>query len=321
LSKAKSPKWSRKPVGIRSAYIAAGSVVAAAIITGLFALAADVLTSSTNHGTGALPSAGIDSQPTPLTRPSATNTPANVPVNPASPPRRKLDCNNTSAPTGGLLRYRPSSAPFSAAIYRFLGDVNGVAFPYVLKLSKSTEQDLSGPDFQSWVLSHRGYDVADTLFDLTITTHRDLQILQMRAFLISCSSPATGTLLTSPVTSPVIPATGVEFELGSTDPVALGLRQGTPYFYGRTFEVMPGDPSTFQVNAFAIGASFEWEIELTILWGSSSESFLIGDYNKPFLTTAGPSASERYEQTLQQCGIFAIPVCRGVPDGYWVPVK
>jgi hypothetical protein len=190
-----------------------------------------------------------------------------------------------------------------------------------MTFTKADEESLTSPDSQTWLLAHQGYDVSDTLFDLTITAHQVVRILQMSAFVIRCSHVATGTLLDEPQESPVITATGISFNLGSPDPVALNAKGTGQFFYGRTFEVAPGHPETFQVLASSNGASFEWEIDLTLLIGNNNESFLIGDPSLPFLTTGVLPKGGHYEAVFQDCAFVTSKLCSGLPSGAWVPAK
>ena len=189
-------KWKKRPVGIRGAYIGGVFVIAGAIISGFFVLAATLLSVPAPVPTS---TQAPVSTPTPSrSNPSASPKPGFVPFSTIySSSKVQIPCSGMAQSTAGLTPYNSQTAPFQANIYRLYEYIDGLAFPGV----PSPSEIRTPADSRHWLSHHRGYEVNESILDLTITAHHAIKVLQMRAFVIRCNKVAAGSLFMLPPAS------------------------------------------------------------------------------------------------------------------------
>lgn len=97
-----------------------------------------------------------------------------------------------------------------------------------------------------------------------------------------------------------------------------------PYFKGRTYELSPGDPETFEISAIASKSAVRRVLRFTLVSGGRQSVLEVRDSDgSPFRTTGPAQSWKAYEAFYTECsGKSDDDLCaRAHPEGSWVRAK
>ena len=216
-------------------------------------------------------------------------------------------------------------------------EVGTTVFPRELNLSQADLQSINSRGITAWLAGRGGYESVTEL-KLTVTGRRPCRILDMRADVLSRSSPMTGTLF-RPYAGGGEGSILFTFNLDSPGPVALvstnDYTKSNPpaYFQAHTFTLAPGEQHTFQVEALTSKYAVQWVIDIVVLDGNKTIDYVVKDSDGgPFRTSAVAGFTQEktyYKSIYTVCGMVGpnsgtelnVPQCGGKSGYLWVKAK
>lgn len=216
-------------------------------------------------------------------------------------------------------------------------EVGTTVFPRELDLSKADLQVINSRGITAWLAGRGGYESVTEL-KLTVTGRRRCRILDMRANVLSRSTPATGTLF-RPFLGGGEGSILFTFNLDNAGPVALVSTNdytdpnAPAYFQTHTFTLAPGEQHTFQIEALTSKYAVQWTIDIVILDGNKTIDLIVKDSDGgPFRTSAVAGYTQEaadYKAIYTVCGTIGpgsgtglnVPQCAGKSDSLWVRAK
>jgi hypothetical protein len=235
-----------------------------------------------------------------------------------------VSCNVQLPPTPTA--EKAGGDPFLADIYHETHDdslsIGSVAFSDPMNLTAADLQTINDNGLTPWLKNRPGaWDVGGTSLKVTITGRRNMRILGMRAHVLRQGPPVEGTLL-RPASGGDSESTVFHFDLDSSSPVAMGENTEGQYEYFRehTYTLTPGESQTFQIGAYTMDKSIEWEINMTVLESGSRQVYSIrDDKDEPFRTTSMGKPAAFYGQCYWAVrGNQMLPPCAGKSANFWM---
>jgi hypothetical protein len=180
-------------------------------------------------------------------------------------------------------------------------EVGVTAFPTKLSLTPAELKTIDAKGLTSWLAGRHGWEKVTDL-KLTLTGRRYIQILNMRAKVLTRTKPVSGTLF-QPFQGGGGDLLSFFFNLDSVSPVASSNlsceSQSCEYFQTHDFSLRPGEQHVFKLQALSARFAVRWVIDVTVLDRNKVVHYLIKDTNGlPFQTTA---AAPGYQVIYASC--------------------